>query len=108
MVSRNYSKVVYLKRSKSRIVHLLSFFLSFFFSQPSALMQEVTQLKQPPIVRTFPKDGNFVLSLKRKYIVYVEHLPTISKQCATMLDTILTEHVSGHLRNNATIIITGA
>ena len=41
-VSRNYSKVAYLKRSKSRIVHLLS---SPFFSQPSALTQDVTQLK---------------------------------------------------------------
>ena len=46
-VSRNYSKVAYLKQLKSRIVHLLplSFFLSpFFFSQPSALTREVTRL----------------------------------------------------------------
>ena len=58
-VSKNYSKVAYLKQPKSRIVHLLSFFVLFFFSQPSDLhvMQEVTQ---PTIVRLFPKDGSFV------------------------------------------------
>ena len=33
----------------------------------SALTLEVTQLKQPSIVRIFPKDGPFVLSLKRNY-----------------------------------------
>ena len=54
-----------------------SFFLSFFLSsssssslfsnQPSTLMQEVTQLKRPSIVRKFPKDGSFVLSLKQNY-----------------------------------------
>ena len=40
---------------------------SSFFNQPSALMQEVTQLKQPSIVRIFPKDSPFVPSLKRNY-----------------------------------------
>ena len=61
-VSRNCSKMAYLKRSKSRIVHLFS---SFYFSQRCALTQEVTQ---PPTVREFPKDGYLVLSLKRNYI----------------------------------------
>ena len=41
-VSRNYSKVAYLKQS-----NLFIFFLSFFFSQPSVLTREVTELKQP-------------------------------------------------------------
>ena len=40
---------------------------SFFYSQPSAVTREVTQLKQPSIVRMFPKNGLFVLSLKRNY-----------------------------------------
>ena len=64
-LSRSYSMVAYLKRSKSRIVHLLSY--SFFSSQPSTLMREVTQLKQPLIVRESPKDGYFVLRLKRNH-----------------------------------------
>ena len=62
-VSRKCSKVAYLEWLKFRIVHLL---LSFF-KQPSALTLEVPQLKQPSIVRIFPKDGPFVLSLKRNY-----------------------------------------
>ena len=62
-VSRSYSKVAYLKRSKSRIVQS-----SYFFSNsPSTLTREVTRLKWPSIVRKFPKDGSFVLSLKRNY-----------------------------------------
>ena len=44
------------------MVHLLS----FFSSQPSAVTREVTQLKQPLILRKFLKDGPFVLSLKHK------------------------------------------
>ena len=51
------SKVAYLKRSKFRIVQLLF----FFSSQPSTLTREVTQLKQPSIVKIIPKDGKFVL-----------------------------------------------
>ena len=46
-VSRNYSKVGFLKWLKSKIVQSAFF---FFFSQPSALMWEVTQLKQPKMV----------------------------------------------------------
>ena len=45
-------------------------------------MQEVAESKQPLILKIFPKDGKFVLSLKQNY---TEHLPTISKQCTTML-----------------------
>ena len=54
----------------------------------------MTQLKQLHvlIMRIFPKDGPFVLSLKQN----IEHLPTILKQCAIMLNAILTEHVSTH------------
>ena len=48
---------------KSSIVHLLS----SFSSQPSTVTQEVTQLKQPSIVRIFPKDNTFVHSLKQNY-----------------------------------------
>ena len=46
-----------------------------------------------------------ILSLKRNYTVYIEHLPTITKQCITILcytvDTILQliEHVSAHTKN---------
>ena len=45
-----------------------------------------------------------ILSLKRNYTVYIEHLPTITKQCITILcytvDTILQliEHVSAHTK----------
>ena len=53
-VSKNYSKVANQKRSISKIVPLPSF-SSFFSSQPSVLMREVTQLKQPSTVRKFPK-----------------------------------------------------
>ena len=39
---------------------------------------------------TFPIDGSTLYVLfEAKPTVYVEHLPTISKQCATMLDAIL-------------------
>ena len=63
---RSYSKVAYLKWSKSRIVHLpLSSF--FFSSHPSAVTPEVAWLKQPLIARKFPKDGSFMLSLKQNY-----------------------------------------
>ena len=54
-VSRSYSKVAYLKWSKSRIsVH------HFFSNQPSTLMREVTQLevmqlKQQSTMRKFHK-----------------------------------------------------
>ena len=65
-VSRNYSKVAYLKWLKFRIV-LLSF---FFSSQPNTLTQEVTQIKWPSFVRKFPKDSSFVLSLKRNYSLH--------------------------------------
>ena len=57
--SRSYSKVAYLKQSKSRKL--------FFSNSPSTLTQEVTQLKRPSIVKKFPKDVPFVLSLKRNY-----------------------------------------
>ena len=69
-VSRNYSKMAYLKQSKSRIVHLFS---SFYSSQCCALTQEVTQ---PPTVREFPKDCYFVLSCAmhtRVTLIPVEH-----------------------------------
>ena len=62
-VSRNYSKVANLKWSKFR--NCSPFF--FFSSQPSTIMWEVTWLKQPSIMRKFPKDGSFVVSLKRNY-----------------------------------------
>ena len=67
-VSRNYSKVAYLKQSKSTIVHLF-FFLSSSASLVPAGTQEVTQIKQPQIKQPsimgiFPKNGLFVLSLK--------------------------------------------
>ena len=42
-------------------------------------------------MKIIPKGGKFVLNLKQNY---VKHLPTISKQCVTMLDGILIEHVS--------------
>ena len=61
-LSRSYFKVAHLKQSKSRIVPLLS--SSFFSSQPSTLVQEVTQLKRPLTVRKSPKDDYFVLRLK--------------------------------------------
>ena len=61
-VSKNYSKVAYLKWSKSKIV--AASFSSFFFNQPSILMREVTQLKRPSIVRKISEGGSFVLSLK--------------------------------------------
>ena len=52
-------------------------------------------------MRNFSKDGSFVLSLKR---VYIERLPTITKQCITIcytVDTILQliDHVSAHAKN---------
>ena len=53
----------------------------------------------------FPKNGPFVLSLKRKAIVYAEHLLTIYRQCATMLDAIFAEHVT-NCPHTAGIIIT--
>ena len=43
---------------------------SFFFSQLSALTREVTHLKQPLIMKIFPKDGKFVLSLKQNYSLH--------------------------------------
>ena len=108
-MSKNYSKVAhadYLKWSKSRIVLLSSFlpwFLSFFFSQPSTLMWEATQRKQPSIVRIFPRMvllclvwSNYSLKFdlsNKDAQVYVEHLPMISQQCATMLDAIFVEYV---------------
>ena len=52
-------------------------------------MQKVTQLK-------LRKYCSFLLSLKRNYSLRCHDLPTISKQCATMLDAILTDHVSAH------------
>ena len=57
-VSRNYSKVAYLKWLKFRVVHLL-FLRFFFFVQPSAIMHKVTPSKQPLTVRKFFKDGSF-------------------------------------------------
>ena len=90
-LSNNYSKVAYLKQPKSRIAHLFSF---FFFSQPSTLTREVTQLKQPSIMRIFPK--NILCLVWSEIIVYIECLPTISKQCAAILDAIFVEHVATH------------
>ena len=57
-------------------------FKIFFSSQPSALKREVTQ---PSFTRKFYENSPFV---KQKYF-YVESLPTISEQCATMLNAIL-------------------
>ena len=65
-VSRNYSKVTDLKLVK--IQNCSSFFLS---SQPSSVAREMTQLKQPSIVRNF--SGMVLLCLVRnKTIVYVK------------------------------------
>ena len=44
-VSKNYSEMAYLKLSKCRILSFFFSIFSFFFSQPNALTQEVTQVK---------------------------------------------------------------
>ena len=61
----NYFKVANLKRSKVRIVHLLSF--SSFFSLTSALMRYIKYLKQPPIVIKFSGSSPFALSVTGTY-----------------------------------------
>lgn len=72
-VSQNYSRVTNLKWTEFGIVHLL------YSASSASPMQEVTQLKSSTM-RKIPKDGHFVLSLKRNY-------RASSKQCATMQDT---------------------
>ena len=42
--------------------------------------------------------------LKQKYI-YNEHLPAFSNQCATMLNTISSEHVTTHAMMHAAITV---
>ena len=72
-VSRNYSKVRGLPETvEIQNNYCLSspffFLLSSFFSQPSTLMRDVTQLKQPLNMRIVPKDVTFALILKRNYL----------------------------------------
>ena len=56
-----------LKRSKIRIVHLLSFFSFFlsFFNQSSAITRKVLRSKLPQVARKFSGDGAFALCFER-------------------------------------------
>ena len=95
---QNCSVIFLLQATQLHMLCSSIYHVQHMFICASALMREVTQIKQPSIVRIFPKDGTFVLCLKQT-IVYDKHLSAISISnvlIPCMLDAIFVVHVSAH------------